>query len=56
LLAEILARHDRKLPRGDEVIVPIWTAMNARGAAAIRKVFEGGDLHALVKTLLEGIA
>jgi|tagenome__1003787_1003787.scaffolds.fasta_scaffold20989025_8 predicted dehydrogenase len=56
LLAEILARHDRKLPRGDDVIVPIWTAMNARGAAAVRKVFEGGDLHALVKTLLEGIA
>lgn len=55
-LAEILAQHDRRFLLGDDVIVSIWTAMNARDAVTVRNVFTSSDQPTIIKTLLEGIA
>jgi hypothetical protein len=45
---EILTRHDRKFSVGDEVIVPMWAAMNALGppqsGLAAQRARHGGSL------------
>jgi predicted dehydrogenase len=53
-LAEILARHDRTRLLGEEVILPIWTSMNA-GDRTIFEALARGDRNAWIRMSLDGI-
>ena len=55
-LVETLTCHDRTWSAGDDVILPIWTAMTARDPSAVREAFARGDRNFAAKMLLEGIA
>jgi predicted dehydrogenase len=55
-LVETLTWHDRTRSLGDDLILPIWTAMNTRDHSAIREAFARGDRDSVVRMLREGIA
>jgi predicted dehydrogenase len=54
-LAETLARHDRTLALGDEIILPVWTSMHTR-EYAVFEALARGDRGDVIKVLVEGIA